>query len=108
MSETMEFEKGGVIMSTIVEYENIIAFHPGYYIADIIEDRGIRQSEFAYRMGISSAMLNNIVNGRSGISCDIAKKLSVMLETSADVWLNLQDIYERKLHEIYLLKEVLE
>lgn len=84
------------IMSTILEYKNIPAFHPGYYIADIIEDMGISQNEFATRMGISDEMLNNIVNGRIEISREIAKKLSVMLGTSADVWLNIQNTYDWK------------
>jgi len=87
-------------MNTIVEYENIVAFHPGYYIEEIIEDMGISQSEFADRIGISNEMLNNIVDGRLGISSDIARKLSVMLGTSVDVWLNLQDVYERKILEM--------
>ena len=87
-------------MRTIVENENIIAFHPGYYIADIIEDMGISQSEFADIVGVSDEILNNIVNGRIGISSDIARKLSVMLGMSVDVWFSLQDIYERKLLEI--------
>lgn len=95
-------------MRTIVEYENIIAFHPGYYIADIIEDMGISQSEFADRVGVSDEILNNIVNGRSGITSDVAKKLSVMLGTSADIWFDLQKIYDWKLLKIHLLKEVLE
>jgi len=87
-------------MNTIVEYKNIVAFHPGYYIAEIIEDMGISQSEFADRIGISNEMLNNIVDGRLRISSDIARKLSVMLGTSVDVWLNLQDDYERKILEM--------
>lgn len=87
-------------MRTIVENENIIAFHPGYYIADIIEDMGISQSEFAARVGVSEEMLDNIVNGRIGISSDIARKFSVMLGTSAEVWFDLQRDYDWKLVEI--------
>ena len=33
-------------MSNVNEYKDIVAFHPGYYIADIIEDMGISQAEF--------------------------------------------------------------
>ena len=33
-------------MSNMVEYKNILAFHPGCYVADIIEDMGISQAEF--------------------------------------------------------------
>ena len=38
-------------MSNITEYKDIVAFHPGYYIADIIEDMEISQAEFAARLG---------------------------------------------------------
>ena len=34
-------------MSNVHEYKDIVAFHPGYYIADIIEDMEISQAEFA-------------------------------------------------------------
>ncbi len=33
-------------MSNVNEYKDIVAFHPGYYIADTIEDMGISQAEF--------------------------------------------------------------
>lgn len=58
-------------MSNVKEYKDIVAFHPGYYIADIIEDMQISQAEFAARMG-----------------------------TSVDVWQNLQNTYDQKLIEI--------
>ena len=32
-------------MSNYIEYNDTIAFHPGYYIADIIEDMEISQAE---------------------------------------------------------------
>lgn len=34
-------------MSNINEYKDIVAYHPGYYIADIIEDMEISQTELA-------------------------------------------------------------
>ncbi len=41
-------------MSNVVEYNDIMAFHPGYYIAEIIEDMGISQAEFAIRVGTTA------------------------------------------------------
>lgn len=34
-------------MSNVNEYKDIVAYHPGYYIADIIEDMEISQAELA-------------------------------------------------------------
>jgi len=87
-------------MSNVKEYKDIVAFHPGYYIADIIDDMEISQNEFATRMGITAKTLSKLINGQANISNDLAKKLSVMLGTSVEVWQNLQNTYDQKLLEI--------
>lgn len=92
-------------MSNIKEYKDIIAFHPGFYIADIIEDMEISQAEFAARMGTTAKTLSKLVNGNANISNDLAKKLSVMMGTSVEVWLNLQNTYDKKLIEIQQIKD---
>lgn len=33
-----------------IEYENISAFHPGFYIGDLIKDLEMTQDEFAKRI----------------------------------------------------------
>lgn len=87
-------------MSNVKEYKDIVAFHPGYYIADIIDDMEISQNEFATRMGTTVETLSKLINGHDNISNDLAKKLSVMLGTSVEVWQNLQNTYDQKLIEI--------
>lgn len=95
-------------MSNITEYKDIIAFHPGYYIADIIEDMNISQAEFATRIGTTAKTLSMLVNGQANISNDLAKKLSAMLGTSVEVWQNLQNTYDKKLIEIQQAKDYAE
>ncbi|MDY5482915.1 MAG: HigA family addiction module antitoxin, partial [Clostridium sp.] len=92
-------------MSNTTEYNDIVAFHPGYYVADIIEDMGISQAEFATRMGTTAKTLSNLVNGQINLSNDLAKKIAVMLGTSLEVWLNLQSAYDQKLIEIEMAKD---
>ena len=92
-------------MSNVNEYKYIVAFHPGYYIADIIEEMGISQAEFATRIGTTAKTLDQLINGQANISNDLAKKLYVIMGTSADVWLNLQDTYNQKLIEIQQAKD---
>jgi HTH-type transcriptional regulator/antitoxin HigA len=87
-------------MRNVKEYKDIVAFHPGYYIADIIDDMEISQNEFAARMGTTAKTLSKLINGQANISNDLAKKLSVMLGTSVEVWQNLQNTYDQKLLEI--------
>ena len=37
-------------MSNYIEYNDKIAFHPGYYIKEIIEESGLSQKDFAKRL----------------------------------------------------------
>lgn len=81
-------------------YDEIIAFHPGYYLKDMIEAMGITQEEFAKRLGTSGKTLSELLNGKINLSDSLALNLSKMFGTSVDVWLNLQKTYTRKVLEI--------
>lgn len=93
-------------MSNLSEYKDIVAFHPGYYIAEMIDDMGISQAEFATRLGTTGKTLSKLVNGQINLSNEIAKKLAAMLGTSVDVWLNLQATYDQKVIEIEREKDL--
>ena len=93
-------------MSNFIDYKEIMAFHPGYYVAEIIEDMGISQAEFALRMGTTAKTLSKLVNGRISISDDLAKKLSAMLGISVDFWLNIQKEFDKKVIEIEQQKDI--
>lgn len=93
-------------MSNITEYKNIMAFHPGYYISDIIEDMGISQAEFAVRVGTTAKNISTLVNGQIKLSLDMAKKVSAMTGTSVEMWLNLQEEFDKKIIEIERAKDL--
>lgn len=76
-----------------------ISFHPGYYIGEIIDDLEITQEEFAVRLGTTPKTISKLINGEANISKDLALKLSNMLDTSPEVWLNLQKKYDLLLIE---------
>ena len=46
----------------IVEYKNLIAFHPGQYVSELIEDYNVTQKEFAERLGVSAKTVSKLVN----------------------------------------------
>lgn len=93
-------------MSNFMNYKEIMAFHPGYYVAEIIEDMGITQAEFAIRMGTTSKTLSQLINGQANISNDLAQKLSTMLGTSIEFWLNLQTAFDERVIEISKMKAI--
>lgn len=84
-------------MSNRIEYNELYTFHPGYYIFEIIEDMKMSQAEFAIRMGTTPKTISKLVNGQCNLSDDLAQKLSVMLGTSIEVWLNLQTKYNKEI-----------
>ncbi|MCR4589024.1 MAG: HigA family addiction module antidote protein, partial [Lachnospiraceae bacterium] len=92
--------------NNIREYKTVVAFHPGYYIADMIEEMGMTQAEFATRLGTTTKTVSCLVNGQANISNDLAKKLSAMTGTSEEVWLNLQSAYDQKVIEIQKEKDL--
>ncbi len=87
-------------MSKEVTYKDLIAFHPGSYVEDIIDDLNITQDEFASRLGTTSKTLSKIINGEASISTDMANKLSKLTGVSIKTWLNLQASYDAKVTEI--------
>jgi addiction module HigA family antidote len=89
-----------------IEYQDIIAFHPGYYLREIVEDMEITQDEFAKRLNTTPKTFSKLLSGQIPISDEIALKLSIMLGTSVDLWLNLQTKYDEKCIEIEKKKEL--
>lgn len=87
------------------EYKEIIAFHPGYYVQDIIDDMEITQQEFAKRLGTTPKNLSQLLSGTIKLSMDIAQKLSIMTGTSVEMWANLEKQYELKIAEIEQAKK---
>ena len=93
-------------MNNVQNYKEIMAFHPGYYVEEIIEAMGITQAEFAMRMGTTGKTLSQLINGQANLSNDLAQKLAIMLGTSVQYWLNLQTAYDQKVIEIRQAKEL--
>ena len=81
----------------IVEYKDLIAFHPGQYVSQLIEDYNVTQKEFAERLGISEVTLSKLVDGQESISNELAQKLEKLTNISMKTWLNLQNAYDVKM-----------
>ncbi|MCF6419811.1 HigA family addiction module antitoxin [Furfurilactobacillus milii] len=87
-------------MSKDLVYKDLISFHPGNYVSEIVDDLNITQDEFARRIGISSKTISRIINHEDGISPGTASKLATVTGVSVQTWLNLQARYDAKVQEI--------
>ena len=69
--------------------------HPGLHVRhDCLEPLKLSVTEGAKVLGVSRQALNNLVNGKSGISPEMAVRLSKAFGGSPAVWLKMQLDYD--------------
>lgn len=68
--------------------------HPGVYIKEEMEERGWSQRDLAFILGCSEQVINPILNGKRGISADMAKALGEAFDVPAEFFANLQQAYD--------------
>jgi antitoxin HigA-1 len=65
--------------------------HPGRVVRqECLEPLGLSVTEGAKALGVTRQALNNLVNGKSGISPQMAVRLAKAFGSSAEFWLRLQ------------------
>jgi len=69
--------------------------HPGLLVKrSLIDGAELTITQAAKYLGIGRVSLSKIVHGKSGISPEMAVRLSIVLETSSEMWLNMQTMYD--------------
>jgi len=69
--------------------------HPGEVLRELcLEPLGLTVTAAAEALGVSRKTLSAILNGRAGISPEMAIRLSKAFDTSAESWLNQQMQYD--------------
>jgi addiction module HigA family antidote len=70
---------------------------PGATLADLIEERGIKQAELATRMGVTPKFVNELVAGKASITPTTALAMERALDVPADFWLAREARYQESL-----------
>jgi addiction module HigA family antidote len=69
--------------------------HPGEFIQEIyLEPFRITGRQLAFKLGVAPSTINRILKGRSGISSEMALRLSKAVGRSAESWLTMQNSYD--------------
>ena len=69
--------------------------HPGEVLKKLcLEPLGLNVTQTAKALGVSRKTLSGILNGRAGISPEMAVRLSMAFDTTAESWLNQQLQYD--------------
>jgi addiction module HigA family antidote len=76
------------------ELKTTVAFHPGEFLLEEIEERGLKKTEFAKSIGLLPGNLSELFKGKRHINARIAVKLEITLGISAEYWLGLQSAYD--------------
>lgn len=69
--------------------------HPGELLRDdVLIPLGLEITDAAQRLGMSRTALSRVINGRAGISPDLAIRLERAGVSTARFWMTLQTNYE--------------
>ena len=69
--------------------------HPGEIISELcLEPLELSVTAAAKALGVSRKTLSAVLNGHAGISPEMAIRLSIAFNTSAESWLNQQSHYD--------------
>ena len=69
--------------------------HPGRIVRqECIEPLGLTITAAAGALGVTRQALNNLVNGKAGISPEMAIRLSKVFGSNPEVWLGVQMDYD--------------
>ena len=89
---------------------NRIPTHPGeMLLEEFLNPMGISQKDLADNIEVPYQRINEIVNGRRGITPSTALRLAKFFDMSADFWMNLQlrwDLYFAQQAENKVLERI--
>lgn len=63
---------------------------PGDAVAQLIEEKGIKQGELAVRLGVGRQSVNALLCGRRSLTPDMAHRLGKFFGNGPALWLNMQ------------------
>ena len=64
--------------------------HPGEFLREILEERGISQAHFSRAIGLAPMRISHVVKGTRPVTAELALLFGRALGQSPRYWLNLQ------------------
>ena len=75
--------------------KNLKPMHPGAVLAEVyMKEMDLNQSDLARMIGCTHAKVNEIINGKRGVSAEFAISLEKTLGTTAEMWVRMQAEYD--------------
>jgi len=76
------------------ELRTLVTFHPGEFLQEEVEERGLKKSELAKQLGLLPGHLSELFKGKRNINARLAVRLEKAMNVSAEYWLGLQSAYD--------------
>jgi addiction module HigA family antidote len=80
--------------------------HPGEHLAEELTALGMSAAELGRQIKVPTNRVTEIINGQRAITGDTALRLGHFFGTSADMWLNLQKLYELRVAQARVGAEI--
>ena len=80
--------------------------HPGEILREEMEELGMSAKAIARELGVPQNRISDILRGRRGITADTALRLARYLNTTPQLWLNLQKAFELRVAELEAGKDI--
>ncbi|MCA3269780.1 MAG: HigA family addiction module antitoxin [Alphaproteobacteria bacterium] len=68
--------------------------HPGFFVADYLDEYGLRPADLAGAIGVSRSVVSDLIHGRRALSTEMAVRLGAFFGGGARLWLAIQQDYE--------------
>ncbi|MBR0518485.1 DUF4065 domain-containing protein [bacterium] len=80
--------------------EHLYTFHPSSYLEEFLKEDKISKEEFLQKSNMSPNDFENFINCKIDVTPELAEKLCKVTGVSINIWLNLQNSFNKDMKEI--------
>jgi addiction module HigA family antidote len=80
--------------------ESLAPVHPGELLAEILGELGVSAYALAKAIGKAPIQVSRILSGKASVTADMARLIGAALGTSAEMWVNLQAMYDLEMSRV--------
>ena len=76
--------------------KGLTGIHPGEFLREILDERGVSQAQFARTVGVSPMRISHVAKGTRPVTAELALLFGRALGQTPQYWLNLQAAHDLK------------
>ena len=86
-------------MPATIPKNGLPPLHPGEFLGEILEDRGLSQAAFARAIDVLPMRISHLLRGERPVTAELAFRFGRAFAQAPQYWLNLQSAYDLKIAE---------